>query len=102
MEAVHQVPSFLEDPLGVHLACLDDTVVAFLLSMACLDPHKDSWVFLRVQMDRGYCRVVRLTILGVLVLLVAFLGEPLEVPKIGYHLRDTLHFVMGICFASCQ
>jgi len=30
------------------------------------------------------------------------LGEPLEVPKIGYHLRDTLHFVMGICFASCQ
>jgi len=102
MEAVHQVPSFLEDPLGVPLACLDDTVVASLLSMACLDPHKDSWVFLRVLMDRGYCRVVRLTILGVLVLLVAFLGEPLEVPKIGYHLRDTLHFVMDICFASCQ
>lgn len=70
--------------------------------MACLDPHKDSWVFLRVQVDRGYYRVVRLTILGVLVLLVAFLGEPLEVPKIDYHLRDTLHFVMGICFASCQ
>jgi hypothetical protein len=77
-------------------------VGAFLLSMACLDPHKGSWVFLRVQMDQGYCRVVRLTILGVLVLLVAFLGEPLEVPKIGYHLRDTLHFAMGICFASCQ
>jgi hypothetical protein len=77
-------------------------VGAFLLSMACLDPHKGSWVFLRVQMDQGYCRVVRLTILGVLVLLVAFLGEPLEAPKIGYHLRDTLHFVMGICFASCQ
>lgn len=102
MEAGHQVPSFLGDPLGAHLSCLDDTVVAFLLSMACLDPHKDSWVFLRVLMDRGYCRGVRLTTLGVQVLLVAFLGEPLEVPKIGYHLRDTLHFVMDICFASCQ
>merc|ERR1719162_2151610 len=53
-------------------------------------------------MGRGHCRVARLTTLGVLVLLVAFLGEPLEVPKIGYHLRDTLHFVMDICFASCQ
>lgn len=53
-------------------------------------------------MDRGCSRVVRLTNLGVLVLLVAFLVELLEVPKIGYHLRDTLHFVMDICFASCR
>jgi hypothetical protein len=42
-----------------------------------------------------------LTIEGV-ALLVAFLAELLEVPKIGYHLRDILHFVMDICFASCR
>jgi len=35
-------------------------------------------------------------------LLVAFLAELLEVPKIGYHLRDILHFVMDIFVASCR
>ena len=81
------------------LACLgDDKEVSIQNEVSCLDlPHKESWVFLPVQRDQG----VHLTIEGV-ALLVAFLAELLEVPKIGYHLRDILHFVMDICFASCR
>lgn len=87
----------LQDLLDLVLQ--DDKEVSFHPSMPCLDllEDKDSWVFLLVQRDQ----VVHLTIV-VVALLVAFLVELLEVPKIGYHLKDILHFVMDIYFASCR